>query len=275
MTREIGWRRIGKRLGQTLGFTLIEMAIVLVVIGLIVSGGLVAIAPVIENSKINETNLKLDRIEQAMVLHVIRNGCLPCPATGGTASSASGVGQAVRDTTGAYPSGCSSAAQPCTITSAGQGVVPWVNLGLSEGDITDGFGVRIAYAVTSENTRTVSGTTAGMRRDGDNYPAGTLTVNNNASTPQQITAAAAYVILSHGPDRRGGFRSSAGGTAIPTNDFSSAAEADNINGSPFVQDDAVINKDPAADVYFDDVVRWRAAPMIIQLCGAGSCGNPE
>ena len=36
-----------KRIGVTLGFTLIEMAIVLVVVGLLLSGGLTAVAPVL------------------------------------------------------------------------------------------------------------------------------------------------------------------------------------------------------------------------------------
>ncbi len=80
-----------------LGFTLIEMAIVLVVMGILISGGLLAVAPVIENSKVSETNQKLDRLEQALIVHVIRNGCLPCPATGLTASSGTNPGWAVDD----------------------------------------------------------------------------------------------------------------------------------------------------------------------------------
>ena len=165
-----------KRIGLTLGFTLIEMAIVLVVIGLLLSGGLTAIAPVIQNSKISETNQKLDRIEQALILHVIRYSCLPCPATGtGTAGQA--------DAGGVYI-GCPTAPTACTNA---QGVVPWINLGLSEADITDGFGNRISYAI---------GTTANLQNNGEmlrvppsGYPAGDLPVSNLAGTPITTSAA--------------------------------------------------------------------------------------
>ena len=67
-----------KRAGLAVGFTLIEMSIVLVVIGLVLSGGIAAVTPIVQNTKVAETNQKLDRIEQALILHVIRNGCLPC-----------------------------------------------------------------------------------------------------------------------------------------------------------------------------------------------------
>ena len=62
------------------GFTLIEMAIVMVVIGLLLSGGILALAPVVQNSKTTDTNSRLDRVEQALLVYVIQNGCLPCPA---------------------------------------------------------------------------------------------------------------------------------------------------------------------------------------------------
>ena len=250
-----------KRIGLTLGFTLIEMGIVLVVIGLILSGGLVAVAPVIQNSKISETNQRLDRIEQALIVHVVRYGCLPCPAAGATASTAAGAGQA----NGTYSSGCTATACAAVPT---QGVVPWLNLGLSEADITDGFGTRIAYAVDNDLVATNS-----MRRTGITYPVANLEVDLNA-TPVHITDAAAgngaaYVLISHGPNRHGGFRAIDGGAAVAAGTFG-ALETGNTDGTPFYQTD--FNSSPAA--YFDDIVRWRSAPIMVQLCGATACGNP-
>jgi prepilin-type N-terminal cleavage/methylation domain-containing protein len=253
-----------KRIGLTLGFTLIEMAIVLVVIGLILSGGLVAVAPVIQNSKNAETNQKLDRIEQALIVHTIRYGCLPCPAAGATASTAAGVGQALDDVV--YPSGCAD-----NTCDAQQGVVPWVNLGLSEGDITDGFGSRISYAVDADLT----GDTDMQRTPPSTYPGGDLIVQNNAGTELTGGTAgnrAAYVLIGHGSNRAFGFMASVGGAAL-TSPYSSSLEEDNSDGTPaYRQDD--LNDNRTGDVYFDDLVRWRSAPMIIQLCGSNACGNP-
>ncbi len=249
-----------KRSGHSLGFTLIEMAIVLVVIGLVLSGGLVGIAPVIQNSKNSESGQRLDRIEQALILHVIRYGCLPCPATPGDASSVATAGQAVAGGT-PYATGC----QAGVCTNA-QGVVPWVNLDLSENDITDGFGTRISYALSAANTLQVSN---GMvRTPPSTYPVGDLDVNNVSGT--NITSVAAYVLVSHGSNRAYGFLSQVGGTAI-TDPFSSVPELANSNGSPFVQDDY---NGVRGTGYFDDLVRWRSAPMMIQLCGSNACGNP-
>ncbi len=241
------------------GFTLVEIAIVLVVIGLLLSGGLLAIAPVLQSSRVTETESKLDRIEEALVLHAIINGCLPCPATGATASAVATAGQAVDNTGGAYATGCADAA--CT---NGQGVVPWQNLGLSEADATDGFGYRISYGVT--NALTLDG---GMDRAGTSYPAGNITVTN--TVPVNLTTIAGYALVSHGDDHSLGFAAGSGVQTIDPNN--SGNQTENTDGDAvFVQDD-LINVSGAT--HFDDIVRWRTAPLIVQLCGAGACGNPS
>lgn len=132
-----------KRAGLAAGFTLIEMSIVLVVIGLVLSGGIAAVTPIVQNTKISETNQKLDRIEQALILHAIRYSCLPCPGTPGNASTVATAGQAVAGGT-PYTTGCQAAA--CTNP---QGIVPWANLGITETEASDGFGTRISYAITA------------------------------------------------------------------------------------------------------------------------------
>jgi prepilin-type N-terminal cleavage/methylation domain-containing protein len=258
---------MGKRFGSMLGFTLIEMAIVLAIMGIIMSGGLLAVSPVIENAKISETNQRLDRIEQALIVHVIRNGCLPCPATGNVASTTADVGEAV-DTGGAYASGCAD-----TNCTSRQGVVPWINLGLSEADITDGWGTRISYVVTfTTPTANLTQTSDMVRSPPAGYPAGDLIVQNNSNV--EVTGGvdgdrAAYVLISHGSNRHGGFIASTG--AAINNATASAFETDNTDGNPAYRQDSY---NGTAANYFDDLVRWRSAPMIIQLCGNNACGNP-
>jgi len=265
-----------KRAGQALGFTLIEMAIVLVVIGLVISGGVVAVGPVIEQTKYAETKQRLDRIEQAIILHVIRNQCLPCPAAGAP-TDLDELGRAVATTDGVYSSGCVSASDDCAIDL---GVVPWVNLGLSEADITDGFGARIGYAIST--TGNLERDDAMLRIAPSSYPAGNLIVKNVAGTELTSTntggEGAAYVMISYGKDMVYGYRSGTG-SRNTTDPNSSTQQAYNNTGTPpvfatnfFVQDDLILNT--AGGNYFDDVVRWRTAPFIIQLCGSNACGNP-
>ena len=241
--------------GRAQGFTLIEIAIVLVVIGLLLSGGLLAIAPVLQSSRVTETEGKLDRVQEALILHAILNGCLPCPATGATSSEVATAGQAVDDA--AYATGCAD--NSCASV---QGVVPWQNLGLSEAGGTDGFGYRVSYGITA--ALTLAG---GIDRVGTSYPTGTITVTN--TVPVNLTAAAAYVLVSHGDDNSLAFGST-GVQTIDPNGSANQAENSDADGT-FIQDDFI---NISGGNHFDDIVRWRTAPMIVQLCGAGACGNP-
>jgi len=255
------WLR-GKR---AQGFTLIEMAIVLVVIGLVFSGGLLAVAPVLQSSKGNETNAKLDRLEQALTLYVIRYGCLPCPADGNIATGTLNAGTA--HGAAYYSSGCTTACNTAT-----QGIVPWATLGLQEEDGKDGFGERIDYAVASALV-----VTNGMvRTPPSTYPAGDLDVAVSEATDAtaiatrtRVTTAAAYVLISHGIDRSLGWNAAGQQNVDPNSGTDQTANSD---GEPFVQD--VPNRNNGTVTYFDDIVRFRTAPIIIQLCGTNACGNP-
>lgn len=120
------------------GFTLIEMAMVMVLIGLMVSGGLFAIGPVLERAHYNQTNASMDQIESALVLFAIRNNRLPCPADGHLGASAAANYGIEQVSTGAGI----AAACPVAATNS---VVPWITLGLDEGYSIDGWGRRISY----------------------------------------------------------------------------------------------------------------------------------
>ncbi len=254
-----------KQVGLAVGFSLIEMAIVLVVIGLLLSGGLLAVAPVLNGAKVSQTTQKLDRIEQALVLYAIRNSCLPCPANNAADSrTVTTAGQGSRDGGTFYSSGCATA---CDVAIGG---VPWVTLGLSEEEITDGWSNRIRYSVSDANI-----VTSGMlRTPPSTYPAGDLTVTNIGAVVTSTTVAS-YVLFSQGPDSCLANAASIGtqrADIYATTPCGGAGQAENLSDdNAFVQDDPV---DMTGDTHFDDIVRWRSAPLIIQLCGSNACGNP-
>ena len=189
---------------------------------------------------------------------MIRYGCLPCPAAANTASTAATAGQAVDDA--AYSTGCANAA--CAVAN-NQGVAPWVNLGLSEADISDGYNYRIDYAVVPALTLT----NGMVRTPPATYPVGNIAVNNTAAVA--ITAAGAYALISHGPDKSLGFAVASGSQTVDPN--GSANQTANSNGTPFIQDTPITLN---GATHFDDIVRWRTAPIVIQLCGSNACGNP-
>jgi len=261
------------------GFTLIEISIVMVVIGLLLSGGLLAFAPNIQNAKTARTNANMDVIEQALRSYAIRYGCLPCPADGDTAIGGANFGQAVDGGGTAYLQNCSGNAT-CRADVGGDSVVPWITLGLQEEDITDGWGNRInyrlgvsvAYPVHQQNATAPcpqlgdeATYTAGVCRASTDYPAGDLTVSNAALTINTTTTAL-YVLISHGPNSAGARAAVSGTTQAGA---ASAAEAENSNGdTTFVQD-----AHSEGATVFDDIVRWRSAPDFIESCGDFACGN--
>jgi prepilin-type N-terminal cleavage/methylation domain-containing protein len=265
-----------ERIGRTLGFTLMEMAIVLVVIGLLLSGGLMAVSPIVQGTKVADTQQRLDRIEEALILYVIRNGCLPCPADGSVAGL---DGSAVGENT-TYTSQCLADAAASTTCGAavidpngGDAVVPWAALGLSQTDTTDGWGNLIKYVVDGPSVALNS--TSMVRTPPAGYPAGVLEVRDaTPGGPALITEVAAYVLISHGTDMRGA--RAPGGAAKLAPDAGNTVQLNNAAG--LCTDATPCHQDSPYDItgadHFDDIVRWRTAPMIIQLCGNNACGNP-
>jgi prepilin-type N-terminal cleavage/methylation domain-containing protein len=182
------------------GFSLVEMAIVLAIVGILLAGLLPTVSSQIEIQRRNETRKLLAEIQQALVGYAIINGRLPCPAKPTIVTNTTGAG--ISD---------------CTLTN---GVVPWATLGTSE---TDAWGRRFTYSATSAFI-TSNFTLASN---------GTFTIKS-ASGGTNVATAIPAVFLSHGINGLGAY--SPQGTKITTS--SDADEADNSNvGTSFVSHD--------------------------------------
>lgn len=121
------------------GFTLIEMAIVLVIVGLLLNGGMVILSTQQEVRRIDETMALLSEAREALIGYAIVNGRLPCPAS----AASNGLEN---------PSGGGVCTNPYN------GFLPAVTLGLSgldaNGYLPDAWRIaqnRIRYAVTTAN----------------------------------------------------------------------------------------------------------------------------
>jgi len=252
------------------GFTLIEMGIVLVVIGLVVSGGLLAVSPVIQSAKISETKQKMATIEAALLGYVIQYGCLPCPA--GRGATATGL---PNNGGGTAPTGDYTVTTPCgggTCTGAGNGLVPWIALGLSESDATDAWNRRLTYAVNPELT---DAATDVQRNASGAFPTlaspNAIRIDDLAGANQGYTGLA-YVLVSHGSD--GAFGEARSGTlgADPHGTAADIGQNENGDGDTTFANGAPSNNGAA---FFDDLVSFKAVNTLILSCGSGSCGNPS
>ncbi len=117
-------------------FTLIEMAIVLVLIGIILAMVLGASGAFLDNQKRQNVRVRLDAVETALTNFVAVHKRLPCPADGTIPSG--GVRNGIEEV-----SGTGACANPLQ----SNGVVPWATLGLTENDVTDPWNGRLTYRV--------------------------------------------------------------------------------------------------------------------------------
>jgi len=127
-----------KRSFHKTGFSLVEMAIVLLIVAVLLGGLLPTLSGQVEQKRRSETSKQIDEIKEALIGYAIVNGRIPCPATtnsNGTESFASGGSASNGNCANFY-----------------NGYVPAAALGLagtdSSGFAVDAWGNRIRYAVT-------------------------------------------------------------------------------------------------------------------------------
>lgn len=117
------------------GFTLVEMAVVLAIVGLLLVMGMYTLSAQTEQRAREETQRRLEQARDALLGFAVANGRLPCPAS----STSSGVE--------------SLSAGNCS--NAYDGFLPAVSIGFQPVD-ADGFALdawnnRIRYAVAAQN----------------------------------------------------------------------------------------------------------------------------
>lgn len=127
------------------GFTLIEMAIVLVIVGVAAAMVLGASGSMLDNHKRQAARTRLDAIDAALASFVAVHRRLPCPADGRIASGALNAG--IESVSAGPPPGSAPAAGNCNPANQAFGVLPWVSLGLAESDASDPWNGRISYRV--------------------------------------------------------------------------------------------------------------------------------
>ncbi|MBY0508623.1 MAG: type II secretion system GspH family protein [Rhodospirillaceae bacterium] len=251
------------------GFTLIEMAIVLVVMGLAVSGIVTVGASIGTSAKYGETQRIMAKVQDALRVYVTQHGCLPCPALGSEDPTASGTLAGLsRDTVGSYVTATTFCTSNTCLTN--NGVVPYKTLGIGPQEYLDAwdsmFTYRIGAGLAADN--------AMVRTPPSTFPAGDITVVNARSTAILVTTEAAYVLVSHGGDGAFAFRQT--GSQRPDvygQTGSAGGQDENRDGdATFAQGD----EDALATVaHFDDLVVFETAPLMIFRCGSGACGNPS
>jgi prepilin-type N-terminal cleavage/methylation domain-containing protein len=132
------------------GFTLAELAIVLVIVSLLLGGMMAMVSSQTDQRNWNDTQSRLEAARDAILGYAIANGRLPCPANSGSAGAevqVSGVCGASGNTYDYYGG---------VVSGVTYGLLPAVTIGYqpvdAQGFALDAWGNRIRYAVSRGTT---------------------------------------------------------------------------------------------------------------------------
>jgi len=187
------------------GFSLIMMAIVLIITGLIMAGIAASLNLHLKNKAISDTQKHITEVQNALQNYVATNNRLPCPSSLTAAATAA--------VEGAPAAGANCAAAGVTIVPGANpviiGAVPFRALNIPREMTFDGWGNRLTYAVTRKLLPAANGGTEDI----------------NASTVGAITyldekgvtyAGNTHALISHGRVGRGAYNAS-GTLVLPCN----------------------------------------------------------
>ena len=280
------------------GFTLVEIAVVMVLISLIVGALLPLLTAQTANSRIVATRAHQESIRAALISYVGQHGYLPCPADGWTKADDANYGHEARTSANQLPAGS------CDLLSSGhtptnsqtynpsgnaaipkvtifRGVVPWLDLGLPEDAVNDAWNQRITYVVSD------LGVTGYASREAVSGLLGALTVcrdfasgagpvappigsgsnactTRSTATPLIGAQSPAVALISHGENGYGAFVP-ASGSVKPYASQASAMEKANIDLGQNVLVQSGYSQD------FDDLVLWLTpADLTGPLIASGS-----
>src|SRR5438552_8161033 len=219
-------------MGQSKGFSLVELAVALAIIALLIAGALIPLSTQMDVRNVADTRRSMESMREAIIGFAQANGRLPCPADGTVAAGgtdASGRPAGAEQLTPPTLPPPSTAA--CTNSF---GVIPWTTLGVPE---TDGWGRRFSYWVSP-----IFADGIGLATFNNSFPAaqnplcnapvpaptqssfalcsqGSFTVNTRNESTHAATAiglALPAVIISHGKNGAGAYTPAGATLAAPT-----------------------------------------------------------
>jgi type II secretory pathway pseudopilin PulG len=219
---------------KQLGFTLVEIAIVLLVVGLMIGGMIAPLSSQLEQKRVAETLRIMDDGKEALFGFALRNGYLPCPAI----SSLDGRED--------------RAGNQC---AKRYGYMPWVTLGTSR---LDGWGRVIGYSVTPAFSDSGSFFSLSSNRD---ISIGTRALNG-ALVPATAANDIPAALISFG--RNGYGATSDQNTRIVDAGLNNVDEKTNLQSGGVALINRQASDNPRAPGgEFDDIVTWISPNILI------------
>lgn len=274
------WITIKKKLKQLItsirSFTLVELSIVMVIVGLVAGTAFQVVNRRNEAEKINSTNATMDKLEEAFAQFVAVNKRLPCPADATQNTLQANFGVATRDTTNDEQcdgtAGLSNAGFPNLVF----GSVPTKTLWIDDKLAFDAWKRPILYAMIQHcNANPAEHINDNFATDSCGQTATSGRISIRSASGSTITDNAVMVLISFGQNGHGAFPR--GGGTVRTI-ATTAPGTDELNNSMltgtgtlgtvdniFVQKSKTLSPD-----YFDDIVRFKTRYQLIRDAGMNS-----
>jgi len=212
---------------QQAGFTLVEIAIVLLIVGLMIGGMIAPLSSQLEQKRVAETLRIMDESKEALFGFALRNGYLPCPAISAQDGREDRAG-----------SQCAKR----------YGYLPWATLGTSR---LDGWGRLMGYSVTPAFADSASFFSLSSPRDITVATRGMDGALAPATAVNDIPAA----LISFG--RNGYGATSDQNIALADAGVNNVDEKTNLQGGGVALVSRPVSDDPrAAGGPYDDIVSW-------------------
>lgn len=258
------------------GFSLLEMAIVLAIVGALLGGLLPMLSGQMETQHIRDTRKQLEDVKDALLGFAVSQGRLPCPAS----ATSNGLESFCTSTT---PSAC-GAEVTSPVPAHGRckypynGYVPAATLGItpvnSQGQILDGWNNPVRYAVTTaaisniytftapgamQSVVQTAGSFANLNSDlfvcaSSPNPASPSFSTTNCGAATKLASTAPAVVYSNGANANFGSGSA--------DELANASPYPNPTGSPNSYEDQVfVSRDQTPT--FDDIVVWLSPNTLI------------
>lgn len=228
-------------MSRAAGFTLVELSIVIIIVGLLTAGGLAVGASMVERASYIDTQKLIKQLQRSVKDFYIVNGHLPCVASLEDAPGSAAFGVANPDcaTSVAVPSGTFRTGAPAVRV----GMVPVRTLGLPDSAASDKYGNRITYAVSEQLT------------DANQFgsQAGGITVWDMNDNP--VLSDAAFYIGSPGRDRKGAYNYATGNVDVACG-TSDNLDVESCEFSNAIFRDAPFNNGDVEGLFFDDLTAW-------------------
>ena len=224
------------------GFSLIEMAFVLVIVTLLLGGLLVPFSTQVEQKRIAETQKAMEEIKEALLGFAVANKRLPCPAKSPTDGTE---------------------LVPCSAGTVNSGLLPAATLGVGR---LDAWGHQYRYAVSPDFTTPFAlppGT-------GTCPPCGAITVNTRdaSGNPSTLSSGIVAIVISQGKNGYGGYNGDGSPLAPPPNIPSDEDTNTNAGASltyfsrTQTGPRAACTDGTAAPCEFDDLLTW-VSPYVL------------